>query len=64
MMRTFAKQLRAEATKRAIDATVLNDNVEVIAAECVGPETVNYVSKIHEYYFAYKINRIAGRAAP
>jgi hypothetical protein len=31
------------------------NNVEVIAAEKVGRETVQYVSNIYKYYLAYKM---------
>ena len=31
------------------------NNVELIAAERIGAETVTYVSNIHKYYIAYKL---------
>jgi hypothetical protein len=31
------------------------DNVETIAAEKIGRETVTYVSNIFKYYFAYRL---------
>ena len=31
------------------------DNVEMIAAEKIGMETVTYVSNIYKYYIAYKL---------
>jgi soluble lytic murein transglycosylase-like protein len=30
-------------------------NVEYVAAEKIGPETVTYVSNIYKYYIAYKL---------
>jgi len=49
------KQLRAEAAKKGLDPNVWINNVEVITAMRVGPETVNYVSNIYKYYVAYKL---------
>jgi len=33
----------------------LTNNVELVAADKIGPETVNYVSNIYKYYVAYKL---------
>jgi len=49
------KQLRAEATQKGLNPNVWMDNVEVIAANRLGSETVNYVSNIYKYYVAYKL---------
>ena len=49
------KQLRAEATEKGLSPNVWIDNVEVIAANRVGSETVNYVSNIYKYYVAYRL---------
>jgi len=49
------KQLRAEAAQKGLNPSVWIDNVEVIAANRVGAETVNYVSNIYKYYVAYKL---------
>jgi len=49
------KQLRAEASQKGLDPNVWINNVEFIAAERVGQETVNYVSNIYKYYVAYKL---------
>jgi membrane-bound lytic murein transglycosylase MltF len=49
------RQLRAEAAKKGLDPNVWINNVEVIAAVRVGPETVNYVANIYKYYVAYKL---------
>jgi membrane-bound lytic murein transglycosylase MltF len=48
-------QLRKEAAKRGLDPNVWFHNVEYIAAEKVGAETVTYVSNIYKYYIAYKL---------
>jgi membrane-bound lytic murein transglycosylase MltF len=47
------QQLRKEAAKHGLDPNVWFNNVEVIAAEKVGRETVQYVSNIYKYYLAY-----------
>jgi membrane-bound lytic murein transglycosylase MltF len=48
-------QLRKEAAKRGLDPNVWFHNVEYVAAEKVGAETVTYVSNIYKYYIAYKL---------
>jgi len=47
------QRLRAEAAKRGLDPNVWINNVEVVAAEKIGSETVTYVSNIYKYYVAY-----------
>jgi membrane-bound lytic murein transglycosylase MltF len=47
------RQLRREATAQGLDANVWFDNVERVAAERIGRETVTYVSNIYKYYVAY-----------
>jgi membrane-bound lytic murein transglycosylase MltF len=49
------RQLRKEAEKRGLDPNVWFGNVEQIASERVGRETVAYVSNIYKYYVAYKL---------
>ena len=49
------RQLRQEAAKRGLDPNVWFQNVEYVAAEKVGPETVTYVSNIYKYYVAYRL---------
>jgi membrane-bound lytic murein transglycosylase MltF len=49
------RQLRAEATKRGLDPNVWFGNVEQIASERIGRETVTYVSNIYKYYVAYRL---------
>ena len=47
------RQLRRVAAERGLDANVWFDNVERIAAEKIGRETVTYVSNIYKYYVSY-----------
>jgi membrane-bound lytic murein transglycosylase MltF len=49
------KELRAIAKKRGLDSNVWFNNVERIASERVGRETVQYVSNIYKYYVAYSL---------
>jgi membrane-bound lytic murein transglycosylase MltF len=49
------KQLRQEAARRGLNPNVWFHNVEYIAAEKIGHETVTYVSNIYKYYIAYKL---------
>ena len=44
-----------EAASRGLDPNVWFGNVEQIASERVGRETVTYVSNIYKYYVAYKL---------
>jgi len=48
-------QLRKVAAKRGLDPNRWFNNVEVVAAEKIGRETVQYVSNIYKYYLAYKM---------
>jgi membrane-bound lytic murein transglycosylase MltF len=48
-------QLRREAEKRGLDPNVWFGNVEQIASERIGRETVTYVSNIYKYYVAYRL---------
>jgi membrane-bound lytic murein transglycosylase MltF len=47
--------LRQEAAKKGLDPNVWIDNVELVAANRIGMETVTYVSNIYKYYIAYKL---------
>ncbi|HEY2796480.1 MAG TPA: transporter substrate-binding domain-containing protein [Thermoanaerobaculia bacterium] len=47
--------LRREAAKRGLDPNKWFNNVELIASEKIGRETVTYVSNIYKYYIAYKL---------
>jgi membrane-bound lytic murein transglycosylase MltF len=49
------RQLRQEAAQRGLDPNVWFQNVESVAAEKVGQETVTYVSNIYKYYIAYRL---------
>lgn len=49
------KYLRGLAAKRGLDPNVWFNNVEVIASEKIGRETVQYVSNIYKYYLAYQM---------
>jgi len=49
------RQLRQEAARRGLDPNVWFQNVEYVAAEKVGQETVTYVSNIYKYYIAYRL---------
>jgi membrane-bound lytic murein transglycosylase MltF len=47
------RQLRREAASRGLDPNVWFDNVERVASERIGRETVTYVSNIYKYYVTY-----------
>jgi membrane-bound lytic murein transglycosylase MltF len=47
--------LRKLAAKRGLDPNVWFHNVEYVAAEKIGAETVTYVSNIYKYYIAYRL---------
>jgi membrane-bound lytic murein transglycosylase MltF len=49
------RQLRAETKKRGLDPNVWFGNVERIASERIGRETVTYVSNIYKYYITYRL---------
>ena len=63
------RQLRREAEKRGLDPNVWFGNVERVASERIGRETVTYVSNIYKYYIAYRLlydqmeRRAAAKAA-
>ena len=48
-------QLRKDAAKRGLDPHVWFHNVEYVAAEKIGAETVTYVGNIYKYYIAYDL---------
>jgi membrane-bound lytic murein transglycosylase MltF len=48
-------QLRKEAARRGLDPNVWFHNVQVVAADRIGAETVTYVSNIYKYYVAYQL---------
>jgi membrane-bound lytic murein transglycosylase MltF len=49
------RQLRAETKKRGLDPNVWFGNVERVASERIGRETVTYVSNIYKYYICYRL---------
>ena len=49
------RSLRKEAAKRGLDPNMWFNNVEIVASEKIGRETVTYVSNIYKYYVAYKL---------
>ena len=64
MLMTFAaynagpgrlRQLRRETEKRGLNPNLWFNNVERIASERIGRETVTYVSNIFKYYVAYRL---------
>ena len=62
------RQLRREAEKRGLDPNIWFGNVERVASERIGRETVTYVSNIYKSYIAYRLlsdqqeRRAAGKA--
>ncbi len=56
------QSLRREAGKRGLDPNIWFNNVEVVAADRIGPETVTYVANILKYYTAYKDHEEHGEA--
>jgi membrane-bound lytic murein transglycosylase MltF len=48
-------QMRKEAARRGLDPNVWFHNVEHVAAEKIGAETVTYVANIYKYYIAYNL---------
>jgi membrane-bound lytic murein transglycosylase MltF len=49
------RQLRSETEKRGLDPNVWFGNVERVASERIGRETVTYVSNIYKYYITYRL---------
>ena len=50
-------RLRAEAERQGLDPNLWFDNVEAVAAQRIGRETVDYVSNIYKYWTAYRLSR-------
>jgi membrane-bound lytic murein transglycosylase MltF len=48
-------QMRKRAAARGLDPNKWFNNVEVVAAESIGRETVQYVANIYKYYLAYQM---------
>ena len=49
------RQLRKEAKEKGLDPNVWFGNVERVASERIGRETVTYVSNIFKYYITYRL---------
>ena len=49
------RQLRREAEQRGLNPNIWFGNVEQIASERIGRETVTYVANIFKYYIAYRL---------
>ena len=58
--------LRREAAERGLNPSIWFGNVERVASERIGRETVSYVSSIYKYYLAYRLiaEEKRRRAAP
>ena len=48
-------RLRKQAAENGLNPNVWFENVELIAAQDIGQETVTYVRNIYKYYVAYKL---------
>ena len=59
------RQLRSEAELRGLNPNIWFGNVEQIASERIGRETVTYVGNIYKYYLAYRLmdDEVQHRAA-
>jgi membrane-bound lytic murein transglycosylase MltF len=51
---TRIQQMRREAARRGLDPDRWFGNVELVTAQKVGREPVDYVANIYKYYVAYK----------
>jgi membrane-bound lytic murein transglycosylase MltF len=49
------RQLRLATEKKGLDPNLWFGNVERVASERIGRETVTYVSNIYKYYIAYRL---------
>ena len=49
------RRMRSLAERRGLDPDVWFNNVELMAAEQIGRETVSYVANIYKYYVAYSL---------
>ena len=57
-------RLRKKAVEMNLDPNVWFGNVELVAAEDIGEETVIYVRNIYKYYVAYKLTADRARSGP
>ena len=49
------RQLRRETANRGLNPNLWFNNVERVASERIGRETVTYVSNIYKYYITYRL---------
>jgi membrane-bound lytic murein transglycosylase MltF len=49
------QKLRKESERRGLNPNLWFNNVELIAAQRIGEETVTYVANIYKYYYAYTL---------
>lgn len=56
------RRLRGQARERGLDPNLWFRNVEILAAEAIGRETVQYVSNIYKYYAAFRFLSERGTA--
>ena len=49
------RQLRRETAQRGLNPNLWFNNVERVASERIGRETVTYVSNIYKYYITYRL---------
>jgi membrane-bound lytic murein transglycosylase MltF len=52
---TRVQRFRKKAARQRLDPNVWFGNVEVVASQMIGTETVHYVSNISKYYLAYRM---------
>jgi len=52
---TRIRELRRKAAAQSLDPNRWFNNVELVAAQEIGRETVQYVANIYKYYLAYKM---------
>ena len=58
------RQLRREAEQKGLNPNVWFGNVERVASERIGRETVTYVSNIYKYYITYRLVSDQGPTRP
>ncbi len=49
------QKLRKESERRGLNPNIWFNNVELIAAQRIGAETVTYVANIYKYYYAFTL---------
>jgi membrane-bound lytic murein transglycosylase MltF len=53
---TRINRLRKRAASEGLNPNVWFENVELVAAQAIGQETVNYVRNVYKYYVAYRLS--------